>query len=109
MRIVQGLEAAARFRGQHRAISDASHQDIPYPPDPNDDAAADTDEPDQQALMDAFMAKESDFEYKGLSASLALPDPSQSLGHVEGLSVADARQWSYTRGFGRDASSVYLL
>ncbi len=38
VRIVQGLEAAARFRGQHRAISDASHQDIPYPPDPNDDA-----------------------------------------------------------------------
>ena len=41
------------FRGQHRAIPDASSQDIPYP-DPNDDA--DMDVPDQQALMDALMA-----------------------------------------------------
>ncbi len=38
---------------QHRAIPDASSQDIPCP-DPNDDA--DMDVPDQQALMDAFIA-----------------------------------------------------
>ena len=41
------------FRGQHRAIPDASPPDISYP-DPNDDA--DIDVPDQQALMDAFIA-----------------------------------------------------
>jgi hypothetical protein len=34
------------FRGQHRAIPDASPRDISYP-DPNDDA--DIDVPDQQA------------------------------------------------------------
>jgi hypothetical protein len=51
------------FRGQHRAIPDASPRDISYP-DPNDDA--DIDVPDQQALMDAFiagLAKESDFDF----------------------------------------------
>ena len=51
------------FRGQHHAIPDASPSDISYP-DPNDDA--DIDVPDQQALMDAFiagLAKESDFDF----------------------------------------------
>ncbi len=45
----------AGFRGQHFAIpaGDSSPQDIPRP-DPNDDE--DMDVPDQQELMDAFMA-----------------------------------------------------
>jgi hypothetical protein len=65
-------------------------------PDPYD--AADFDLPDQQALIDAFMAglsKESQYDFRGLSALLAtLPDPSLSHGLVEALSVTEAREKS---------------
>mmetsp|Transcript_55566 Transcript_55566/g.116267 ORF Transcript_55566/g.116267 Transcript_55566/m.116267 type:complete len:101 (-) Transcript_55566:31-333(-) len=68
------------FRGQHFAIpaGDSSPLDIPRP-DPND--YEDMDVPDQEALMDAFMAglaKESDSDFRSLSQLLAtLPQPTQ--------------------------------
>jgi hypothetical protein len=61
-------------------------------PDPNDDA--DMDIPDQQALLDAFMAglcKESDSDFRSLSTLLAtLPDPTGTHGEVESMSFAEA-------------------
>ena len=52
------------------------------------------DIPDQQALMDAFMAglaKESDSDYRSLSTLLAtLPDPTGTHAEVESMSFAEA-------------------
>jgi hypothetical protein len=63
-------------------------------PDPDD--VADFELPDQQGLIDAFMAglyKESQHDCRGLSALLAkLPDPSLSHGQVEAMLVNEARE-----------------
>ena len=52
------------------------------------------DIPDQQALMDAFMAglaKESDSDFRSLSSLLAtLPDPTGTHGEVESMSESFA-------------------
>ena len=98
--IFLSLSIVPGFRGWHQA------QPVPTPPDmpddhgPDPDDAADFELPDQQELIDAFMAglcKESQHDCSGLSALLAkLPDPSLSHGQVEAMPVTEARERGLT-------------
>ncbi len=86
----------AGFRGLHHAQPHATPQDMLDDQGPDPDDAADLELPDQQDLIDAFMAglcKESQHDCRGLSALLStLPDPSLSHGQVEAMPVTEARE-----------------
>ena len=94
------------FRAQIQARAVPPQRDMPddHLPDPDD--TADFELPDQQTLIDAFTAglsKESQHDFRSLSTLLAtLPDPSH--GHVEAISVAEAR----ARGLIPEASDETL-
>ena len=90
------LSVVAGFRGQHHAQAHPSPPDMPAYHGPDPDDAVDLELPDQQDLIQAFMAglcKESEYDCRGLSALLSkLPDPSQSPGQVEAMPVTEARE-----------------
>jgi hypothetical protein len=50
------LSFVAGFRGRHQALPDPTPQDMPDDHHPDPDDAADLELPDQQELIDAFMA-----------------------------------------------------
>ena len=82
------------FRAHRIARPDTNPQDIPDDPHPDPHDEEDFNLPDQQALIDAFLAglaKESNTDYHGLSKLLeTLPDPNPT--QVEALSVREARE-----------------
>ena len=90
------MSFVAGFRGRHQALPDPIPQDMPDDHRQDPDNAADFELPDHQELIDAFMAglsKESQHDYRGISALLAkLPDPSHSHGQVEAMPVSEARE-----------------
>jgi hypothetical protein len=82
------LSFVAGFRGRHQARLDPVPQDMPDDHRPDPDDAADFELPDQQELIDSFMAglyKERQHDCRGLSAFLGQA-------RVEAMPVTEARE-----------------